>query len=125
MELYADLMLQGESVQYQRTVRVYPPVMTDFNDHLKAEIQFLNLDQQGDSYYLPDQIDGKQISWQKPLPTQGITLLFLSIFMAAALYFADRQEKLVSCKPKQKYKNYNPPSLYEGFGEKNFSTAFS
>lgn len=93
LELYADLMLQGESVQYQRTVRVYPPVMTDFNDHLKAEIQFLNLDQQGDSYYLPDQIDGKQISWQKPLPTQGITLLFLSIFMAAALYFADRQEK--------------------------------
>ena len=69
-------MLQGESVQYKRTVRVYPPVMTDFNDHLKAEIQFLNLDQQGDSYYLPDQIDGKQISWQKPLPTQGITFFF-------------------------------------------------
>lgn len=93
LELHADLMLQGESVQYQRTIRVYPPVMTNFNDRLKAEIQSLNLNQQGDTYYLPDQIDGRQIRWQKSLPTQGITLLFLSIFMAGTLYFADKQEK--------------------------------
>lgn len=93
LELYADLMLQGESVQYQRTIRVYPPVMTNFNDRLKAEIHSLNLNQQGNTYYLPDQIDGRQIHWQKSLPTQGITLLFLSIFMAAALYFADKQEQ--------------------------------
>lgn len=93
LELYAELYLQEESTQYRRTIRVYPQKDADLNTRLGTAIEHLNQEPTGDLYYLPDQIDGVNLTWQVRTSSRGITFLFLSILLPGIFFFYETQQK--------------------------------
>lgn len=93
VELTAELSLQGETADYQRTVKVFPPNPEDFSEKLKEAAFDKNHKLEGNLYYLPESIDGQKINWNRKHSTQGITLFFLTLIGIAAIYAAEKQEK--------------------------------
>lgn len=82
---------------HEMAVCIYPPVKTGTEAlfaEIKEEIFEINSENKtGPMIKLPEEVNGKEISYYYPMDFRGITVLVLGLVIVLLLFFLDRQNK--------------------------------
>ena len=101
--LRATLSLEEETLETSRTVTVYPskePAAVE--QRLQEKGNVLNEEQPGENYRLPDELDGKELTWYREKEGTGQKLCLLLLAAAGLAAVSTGQKKEEERKNRQK-----------------------
>ena len=101
--LRATLSLEEETLETSRTVTVYPSKETmAIEQRLQEKGNALNEEQPGENYRLPDELDGKELTWYRENEGTGKKLCLLLLAAAGLAAVSAGQKKEEDRKKRQK-----------------------
>lgn len=91
--LEGELTFQGQTMTYQRKITVYPPAAENAGERLRRMAEAQNQDIEGEVFYLPRELDGQRVIWERKTTHEGLILLILTGAAVICIYAGGRQEK--------------------------------
>lgn len=106
VELTARLICNGEEAVYQACVKVLPPILSteeEFRRELAQKLEELQ-EKGGEKAQkeLPEQINGKRLTWEEKKSLSPILILLLTLACTAALYGARDRELVRKTKERER-----------------------
>lgn len=92
--LEALLTLQDQTLDYQRKIMVYPTAASQsLENQLTKALQELNQEKGGDSYRLPEEMNGQRVQWSRKPERTGLLLSLVSVFLGGLYVMAGDRRK--------------------------------
>lgn len=96
VKLTADLTYLERIEQYVITVKVFPPILSKAENRKQEildEVAQRNSDGKDSSFYLPEEIKGKQLKWMRVRSSNGFVIAFFTLLAAVILVAGKKREK--------------------------------
>lgn len=97
VNISAELSYHTHSEEYSRTVKVFPPVLSETEEkqqQILDEVADKNQNEEDKQFFLPDQVAGRKLTWFRIRESNGFIVFGTAVLAAVIFLMGRRKEQL-------------------------------